>query len=279
MKIVHKRFKRASVAVSIALVSFCAGISQIFKGQWMWLDKHGNLTVCHSQPPTNESNRRVWQPSEGLQRRQTGSNTDYYNEREQVVMTVPFYYARNFHDGLAAVYSPKENRWSYIDKSGQVAISLPANCSAAEDFSEGLAAIALGGVDLDHSSYTQTMSVHASNVRPGALWAFIDRQGRIVIPPKFTVGTQEVRSKYYSHTYLTTEPATHPRFSEGLAAVAVGGELGLSFGFIDRTGAWIVKPKFNHTTDFCDGKSLVYLSFLEIVFNTLSKCDRSPQFF
>lgn len=245
----------------MVVISFCAGATQIFQGQWMSVDKHGNMTLCDSSPTVVSQERRIWDPSEGLSRQQCGPKTEFFNEQGQVVLTVPFHYARNFHNGLAAVYSP-EKGWFYINKSGRIAISLPSDCSAAEDFNEGLAAVALGGENLGHANYTPTMSVHASNIRPGAKWAFIDTTGQIVIPPTFSVGTKQVRTHYYSRTYLTTEPATHPKFSEGLAAVAIGGKPGLSFGFVDKKGRWVVEPKFIATTDFHNGEAMVYISSL-----------------
>jgi WG containing repeat len=72
--------------------------------------------------------------------------------------------ADDFHEGFAAV-TGKDGTWGYIDKTGQFAIA--PRFESAMEFSEGLAAIKLGG-----------------------MWGWINKSGDIVIAP--TLEEEEV---------------------------------------------------------------------------------------
>jgi hypothetical protein len=149
----------------------------------------------------------------------------YINEEGVVVIPASFDDAGQFGDGLAPVYSKKENRWYYIDKHGKEAITLPANCWLAARFSEGRAAIGL------HPSGTQggTQCVRGDRI------GFIDVQGKLVIPAKFFAGSNRVCG-----------------FSNGLCAIRVADDLLHYYGFIDRDGKWVISPKYIQVTSFED---------------------------
>lgn len=69
-------------------------------------------------------------------------------------------------------------------------------------------------------------------IREGRKVGFINRAGKVVIPPKFE---------------------TAEDFSEGLARIYVGSEA----GFIDRTGKFVIPPIYATATNFENGRSLV----------------------
>lgn len=106
-----------------------------------------------------------------------------------------------------------------------------------------------------------------------ARYGYIDRTGKIVIPPrfdeaeKFSEGRARVKinGKYgyidnqgvvvIQPQFLLDGPEKRGRsgesFSEGLAAVKISGN-GL-FGFIDRNGSRVIPPKFTVVRDFSQG--------------------------
>jgi hypothetical protein len=82
-------------------------------------------------------------------------------------------------------------------------------------------------------------------VRIGDKEGYIDRSGKVAIAPQF------------DHAMP---------FSEGLAAVNIGGKLGGSWfanisggkwGYIDRSGSYIVKPQFDEAWPFSGGRAAV----------------------
>ena len=78
--------------------------------------------------------------SEGLNPSQTKAETFVYLDKMgQIALATEFFYAGEFHDGLATVYNAEQDRWGFIDKSGKVAI--PVEYQGANDFSEGLALV------------------------------------------------------------------------------------------------------------------------------------------
>lgn len=128
----------------------------------------------------------------------------------------------------------------YADPSGQVVIE--PRFSAAEPFSEGLAAVQ--GV---------------------TSWGYIDARGRMVIPAQFryarpfSEGLAWVMGYDDDYTYSLIDregrqvlPVRYSEvhdFSEGVAAVR---ETDL-WGYIDRTGAYLIQPRFFSASSFHSG--------------------------
>ncbi len=113
--------------------------------------------------------------------------------------------------------------YHYIDRKGK---AIPGKFHVAKPFSEGLAPVREWG------------GTH--------LWGFIDTTGKFVSlgPP----GVEDAR-----------------RFSEGLAALRMGGEwthaeqrfVGAKWGFVDKTGMMITEYKYDDVADFHDGAAAV----------------------
>lgn len=116
--------------------------------------------------------------------------------------------ADDFHEGLAAV-ADKSGIWGYIDKTGRFAI--PPRFQAAREFSEGLAAVALGG-----------------------RWYWIDKAGRVVISPQIEVDEVGV-------------------FRSGMAVIGRNRNM----GYINATGDVVVPPTLHWGTEFVDGVAAV----------------------
>src|SRR5262245_33663275 len=106
---------------------------------------------------------------------------------------------------------------------------------------------------------------------------FIDQQGRVVIEPRFSGSSVGIHfgdglapivvAKRWAYidttgrTVFTIPFASwaHP-FSEGLAGVAIDSDDDRQkWGFIDRTGKWVIKPKFDEVYGFSEGMGRVII--------------------
>lgn len=129
----------------------------------------------------------------------------YATPSGKVVIPGRFEWADEFSEGLALVRLG--GRFGFIDTSGKLVID--ARYSMASRFSEGMAAVA--------------------ETREGYRRAgYIDRSGATAIPFAFE--------------------ATHP-FSGGLARVRQGGRE----GYIDRSGRFVIAPQWDEAYDFAAG--------------------------
>ena len=178
------------------------------------------------------------------------------DESGRVVIPPKTYHTRygNFHEGLAKYTG---QGWGFIDRSGRIVI--PAKYTEVGDFSEGLAFVA--------ASERQR-------------YGYINKEGRVVIPFQFTyasdfheglalVTLRNVRYAFIDRTgnvvlqSSTWQGVDH--FSEGLAAIRVSvknnrlyrGYEEHQFGFIDRTGRFVIPPKFDRAETFSEGRALI----------------------
>ena len=133
------------------------------------------------------------------------------NTRAPFIVIEPQYQAaRDFHEGLAAVKS--NDRWGYIDYLGRIAIPFVHRVPEAGDFSEGFAFVG------DH---------------------YIDTEGRPAFV-RIDPDTDERIERFFNNGLP---------FSEGMAAVQVGGQ----WGYIDLMGNYLIAPSFERAGQFVDG--------------------------
>jgi WG repeat protein len=129
-----------------------------------------------------------------------------------------------FSGGLAVAGKrvPNTNgRWGFIDENGKYVIE--ANFVMVKSFSEGLAAV----VFKESENAYRTVG-------------YIDRSGRIVIPPQFS-----------------GEDLSERGFSEGLAAVKVYKDGKTKWGYIDKSGKVVIEPQFPAAGPFSQGRAMV----------------------
>jgi hypothetical protein len=125
----------------------------------------------------------------------------------------------NFTDGLApaAIKDAKNlQKWGFINKQGVFVIS--PQYDFADGFREGYAEVGMGDLQ----------SLENGTARFG----FIDTKGTVVIPLQFSTAFD---------------------FSEGLAAIRIGDEKTGRWGLIGKDGSYIVNPKFSSLSSFKDG--------------------------
>ncbi|HYX40810.1 MAG TPA: WG repeat-containing protein [Pyrinomonadaceae bacterium] len=137
------------------------------------------------------------------------------------------YYGHSFHDGLAAIQI--KDKWGFMDKRGRLVI--PAKFIDVGDFSEGLAA---AEVPIDQDRETPCQFDATSSYTVAKKFGYIDRTGRMVIPPQWEYAGPFVR---------------------GLANVSTCNKA----SFIDKAGRAVIKTQFNDASPFYGALARVYI--------------------
>lgn len=151
----------------------------------------------------------------------------YIDTAGKMVIAPRYEDAEPFSEGLAAVQ--EKGKWGYIDKTGQMVV--PPQFDAGGPFSEGLAQIQIG-----------------------KKMGYIDRTGKMAIEPRFELDTQQEDPD--EKIEMTG------KFVDGLACVrfAVGPESNAGWGFIDKSGRFIIPPKYENADMFSEGLAAVQVS-------------------
>lgn len=136
---------------------------------------------------------------------------------------------RNFSEGLCAVRLG--NKWGYIEKTGKYVV--PAKYDNAGTFSEGLAC-----------------------VRLGTTYGYIDKTGKEVVPIRFDFPAHAVNARNDNPDWdFSQELLDKYEFCEGLAVA----EKDKLFGYIDKTGKFVIEPKYLTAYPFYQGLAKVEL--------------------
>ena len=187
----------------------------------------------------------------------------------RVVIDYKFDEARDFHEGLAAVYSKSDEAWGYVNNLGHMAIPFTLKVPEAGDFSDGFAFVGdryidtAGNPAFDDKLFENGLKFVRGRaaVQSAGRWGYIDMTGKFAIAPIFedaksfspvenlapvkrnglwgfidTQGVMKIPAQYTSAN----------SFSEGLALVELNGR----FGFIDTQGREIIKFKYHEGGDF-----------------------------
>lgn len=122
--------------------------------------------------------------------------------------------ANDFSEGLAAVMPMGSNKYGFIDQTGELVIN-PAY-ELPGDFHDGLAPVRL---------------YHGDKGGESNLWGYIDKKGQWLVQPQFT----------------SAQP-----FSEGRAAVRMSDGLSQKEGYIDTTGQLRIHGNFTNCFPFSE---------------------------
>lgn len=148
-----------------------------------------------------------------------------------------FIWLDGFHDGLSAAMD-ESGHWCYIDASGKVVIDLPADCSNAQAFSEGLAAVSIGGKKWhDHASVSRI------SPKRGAKFGYIDKNGQFKIPPNFPAPPNIVQGEFSFH--------------DGFAKITGDLNGDIAYGVIDKTGTVKASAIYASIGKFSEGLASV----------------------
>jgi WG containing repeat len=183
--------------------------------------------------------------SEGLAPVYQDGGWGFIDPEGQVKIGLHFSHADSFSNGLAAVQI--KDKWGYIDQAGK--LSIEPRFRQAGRFSEGVAPVKSdqGWCFVDNagtlieglSGFEGAMSFNdgLAAVRVGGKWRFITHDGKKKFDQEFVRATS---------------------FSQQLAAVQE--EDGAKYGFIDRTGSYVIRPLFDDTNAFSEGLAAARLA-------------------
>lgn len=250
----------------------------IKKGKWGYINQKGRLII-----PLRFTHADAF--SEGLAAVNHGDRSGFIDRRGKMVFEFPFDASFGFQEGFALVRQNKDQSFYFLDKTGK-RLTTPA-IEDARPFSEGLAAVRIGGkwgyidkagkvviepqfieagdfreglapaevpVDIDQEKPCVT-SPEGSSYRVSKKYGYIDKTGKMVVPPLFESAGPFVDGLANVHnceqasfvdmtgkTIITSQFQYAMPFWNGLAEVEIGDSTGLRRGYIDRTGKFIWQP-------------------------------------
>lgn len=162
-----------------------------------------------------------------------------------------------------------DTKWGYVDRSGKLVIG--AKYDGAGEFSEGLAFVGRCHITEGRDKAKPRGNTVAAPNGPGVCkWEIIDESGNVVAKLKkspyintfFSEGRAPFRGRRGLYGYMdkSGKAVIKPRFEnaspfrEGLAAVCLDA---LRCGLIDRTGKYVVRPVYMGTRPPSDGLAMV----------------------
>jgi hypothetical protein len=223
-----------------------------------YIDRNGKLVI------KLDPKYYPFQFSEGLAAVEVDEKIGYIDRTGQFVIKPQFIYNQNlegaetFSEGLAAVseIDPQtgDYRSGYIDTTGKVVIPFQFY-DEVHPFFQGVARVGVRTKD----------SVH---------FVFIDRKGKVVFDDPqlyealdFSEGVAAIR---VNETWRYIDPAGKTavpldanvrvisNFSEGVAAVSVlTKDCQMKWGYIDKTGKFVIQPQFTDAKAFSEGLAAV----------------------
>jgi hypothetical protein len=197
---------------------------------------------------------------------QTDKKGAAHSDTGSIVIHPEFESAGPFSEGLAAVQTGKkeDGKWGYIDKSGKYVID--PQFDDADGFSEGLAAVRSG------------------DEKTGK-WGFIDRSGKYAITPQWDhathfsgglaivrtgdilTGKERVIDKQGNYV-SDLEAGVMLPCENGMTLVGINvswDDQGVNrhFGFVDKSGKYVIDPKFDDAFCFSEGTAAVRIGDAE----------------
>jgi hypothetical protein len=125
------------------------------------------------------------------------------------------------HSGL---YTPDKRRLFYLNKNGQRAF--PQDFADARVFSEGLAAVAPA----------------SGAVSTNTAYGYINTDGQMVIKPQFYIAGNNLAADFVDGRAIVSQ-----------LSLSLTGSFSNLHGVIDRSGQWVVRPKYDHISAYSDG--------------------------
>ena len=226
---------------------FSEGLAGIrMKGLWGFIDEMGTIVIAPQYD-------KIGDFREGLASVSLNKKWGFIDKTGKLAISIKYDTVREFTEGVATV--ELTGQWQYIDKAGQVAITLGFNCVQAWFFSEGLAAVNIGG-------RMETSMVYAQ----WGKWGFINKEGVLVIPPQFdwagefSEGLAAIMvDKKYGFINKSGEVIIVPQyayagiFKEGVCPVQIGDERTGKYGVINKRGKMVIDAEFLDVLEFSDG--------------------------
>jgi hypothetical protein len=199
----------------------------------------------------------------------------FINKKGEMEIQAEYKDVYNFKEGMARV---KVDHCFYINKKGKVVIKLKPEFYTAYNFSEGLARITngkYGYIDQNGNMKIKPQFDFAHDFIDGIAgasidnkWGFIDTNGEFIIKPEYDLYTSSfsegmakvvMDGKAYfinleGERLFSLENTYGSDFREGLAKASKYNK----WGYIDKTGTWVVEPQYDSANWFSDGLGMVY---------------------
>jgi hypothetical protein len=211
-----------------------------FRGKWGVIDKKGDwiLAPILESPKELEANRQYERLQMLDYKRQHSKRNQYYgddvvtnyNGGNNYYNTNNPYDLFNFSEGMGGIY--KYEKFGFIDTTGKIIV--PPIYDAELPFSQGLAA-----------------------VKHNDKWGFIDKTGKEVIPFIFHDASSFTIDGLAA---VSNVPGTNAQDATDVE-VAYESDRSIYYGYIDKTGKWIIKPQFVFAGDFSEGLAGASLSY------------------
>ncbi len=195
-----------------------------------------------------------------------GEKWGYIDRAGKMVIKPQFDEAKHFYEGLAAVKVGK--KWGFVDHMGKF-IAKP-RWDKVGRFSDGMARV---GIKRDYDPKTNVMHCR---------WGYIDRTGKVIVKPKYDYVSDfsdniafveidprfpwEMGKSYFidrsGRKLFKGKARAEGPFSEGLALARLPLDKEKEdeykgFGYIDKTGTFVIPPQFKHSQRFSDGVAVV----------------------
>lgn len=240
--VIQPKFRMAKdFSENLAAVKLCTDKFNHISGKWGYINKAGD--IIHG--PFNFD--YVFNFSNGLARvisrsekNDVNTKTGYINTKGELQIPTQYKHAEDFSEGLASV-SIDGIHEGYIDTKGNIVI--PTVYESAGKFSEGLAAVSI-------------------DTFAGETFMFIDKNNNIIIDSKIILEEYKKVITLSPSFIIKCDRFTKAmEFTEGLAAVNIGGggigDRGENWGYINKSGSFIIEPKYISALPFSEGKAFV----------------------
>lgn len=171
-------------------------------------------------------------------------------------------------DGLMVVRNSDKKKYGFFDRNGNQVIEFKYD--DAREFSDGVAWVKTGGkygcIDKKGNWVINPDYVEITSFNDGLAFVYKDEAHPICIDNKGSVVIEELPEGLKWNKEL--------RFSEGLACVNVGGK----YGYIDKTGRFVINPQFISAKNFSDGLAMIYENHLHGYIDRTGKMVIKPKF-
>ena len=188
----------------------------------------------------------------------------YMDRTGKIVIKAQFDHAYEFTEELAAV--EMNRKWGFIDRTGKLIIA--PQFVWVDSFSEGLSLVIIGGKLIDAG---KGYSIE------GGKYGYIDKTGKVVIDARYDFaqsfseglalvklnGNQnnppdETNEHWMVMTDAHGKQVRVPTFSEStIYGVSVNKakntDTGNKYGFINKTGKYVIPPRFEDASNFSEG--------------------------
>ena len=205
--------------------------------------------------------------SEGLAAVQIGDNQDgkwgYIDKSGRFAIDPQFDRAEAFSEGLAAVRSgdDKTGKWGFIDKSGKYVITPQWDHVTA--FSGGLSVVRTGNIVMGKDRVIDKQGRYASDLKSGVILPCENGMTLVGINVSWVSGGVNRHFGFVDKSgHYVINPVFDDAFcfTEGMAAVRTGGAEAGGWGFIDTTGRFVIPPQWGSVYPFNNGIATVATS-------------------